>query len=118
MPFDFTNAPALLPVAEPVVENETQALLRKAKEVLQQRGWTQGHFSDGQSYCSLGAVRMARFGNAYETPMVAMDVYYYACDVLDLACGGHIVSYNDKMFRAKDDVLGIFDRAIELAATK
>jgi hypothetical protein len=69
-----------------------------------------GELEDGRGgYCALGAL------------MVDYDVdstkhYTAAIGALDTACGQDVVHYNNAPETTKDDVLGVFDKAIAQTA--
>jgi len=102
----------------------TAELLRRAKSLLEERGWTQGVYArvgdrpchpwadNPTSFCSAGAVMAA-------SQCVAQDGYSHLAEkaviALQGAIGGTVAFFNDAPGRTKDEVLAAFDRAIEIA---
>ena len=93
-----------------VVDSPAIAILRKAKNILEVRGWCQDQFCDWEtgSYCMIGALCRAHAmangsGSLYE-------------DVEDRLMGAihsnDIPMWNDIQGRTKEEVLAAFDRAI------
>jgi ABC-type amino acid transport substrate-binding protein len=108
----------------------TVDVLRRAKQVLIERGWTQGAYEciskDACGVCAIGAINAAAHdGDAdwesYQQPQPVMmavarmeeAVAAYTDDGPD-----GIVGFNDDVAKSVDDVLAAFDKAIALAETE
>lgn len=90
-------------------------VLRKAKGVLEDRGWCQKAFSaaDGGDcpVCAWGAINVARAG-APDAWMGSASARLFFEDAVD---GEGIASWNDHRGRSRGEVIAAFDRAIALA---
>lgn len=104
----------------PVVENETQRILRAALRRLGPNGefWFQGNCSHGDNVCAVtalgiaitGEVKCGRDSLGYcagrESPF-----YYY----LATAAGGFVPNLNDAPTTTFADIRAMFEKAIQLA---
>lgn len=91
-------------------------VLRKAKERLETYGWRKGAFIDTAGLCcAVGAVR--KVTERYPYSLTDLDVRESALKVLDSVLEGRtIVGFNDSPHTTKEDVLALFDKAIEAAS--
>lgn len=95
---------------------EIVKVLRDAKERLETKGWCQGHFvnSEGEC-CAVGAVRAVVGGRSPRWRHTRRGER--ALEVLDLVVAPRtIVGFNDSPHTSKEDVLALFDKAIEAAS--
>lgn len=98
-------------------------ILRRAKSALERKGWTRGALVRGEQLCSLGAVNFSVTGDGRNGPLKTKEGYKGhagAVDALNRVAkeAGHgfgIVNFNDHYATSSDDVLEMFDRAINLA---
>jgi len=96
-------------------------LLREAKRLIEEKGWTQGDFArnsrgNGVSVVSRTATCFCAFGALQANAVGHAASYIAACDILE-AClpEKSVVSYNDHPTTTKADILALYDRAIERA---
>lgn len=84
--------------------------LEKARNILIEKGWCQGHYQHDSAYCALGAIWLVGKGDQLEIEAIR---------ALKSAVGRDVVAWNDSRNRTKRQVLGAFTRAInaELKAT-
>jgi hypothetical protein len=95
-----------------------RSVLRDARSLIE-KGWTKYayfHVNDDGSlaYCAVGAVQKAGKKNAI-TSLLAQGVLD---DTVHEILGNkktHAIGYNDQIAQGKDDVLALFDKAIERA---
>lgn len=95
---------------------ETADILEKAAEVLDARGWCQGHYQDDQGQlCAVGAIRVATWGTARWDHSNAVE--YLASRMAQEAMSAHLgvediaVGWNDRPGRTKDEVIDTFKHA-------
>lgn len=87
-----------------------------------ERGWTQRHFAvaeDGRdvparskeacSWCALGAVQRA----SVDLPMANTDTVYVASQALAKVAQRNMAIFNDMPERTQQEILDLFDKAIE-----
>lgn len=107
------------PLVETKPESPELKAMRRARALIA-KGWTQGaahrtSWSWGRlrdSYCSLGAIRMATMGNPYITSLSALDLVGALAEAAGTDREG-IVGWNDCYpTQTKANVLAAFDRAI------
>lgn len=91
-------------------------ILRRGRELLQERGWVQGRLSSPNGYCALGAVYAASRelkGGRNRSVAVAHLAQVAAHRRGDFAVTySSIFRYNDLPGRQKRHVLSLFDAAI------
>lgn len=97
----------------PVLHNDPKEVidtLGRARDIIIEKGWCRGNYSDAQGrHCTLGAVMAAtNDGSIY----MYDDVINALQESLDNAGSYSIVSWNDRPTRRKRDVVRLFDRAI------
>jgi len=106
--------------------NNTVRLLLRAKEILQSMDWIQKkpmEFGNGiqiwpSACCAAGAIELAN------TVMPEQNVWHYAHQIMQEViykeCGKYhsVAFYNDQPSRTKEQMLALFDRAIQLASSK
>ena len=100
---------------------KASTLLRKAKRVIETKGWTQNKYhTKGDGYCVAGAIVQA------EHPKSFKEKSYFANDRTDgpfkylrlairVRRNYPVSQWNDRHSRTKKQVLAAFDRAIALA---
>jgi hypothetical protein len=99
-------------------------VLTKAKNVLKERGWTQGTYEDAlHRVCLLGACQVAAFGNARSYLESLDDICGLLVDAVNSVDGTayleddcEVANWNDDPERTVFDVERVLDRAIVLAA--
>lgn len=89
-----------------------QALLLKAADLLEQRGWVQGAFREAGRFCTLGAVRQA---SGYYRSQASVDtvnewqttetIYREVIANLDLSFPNGVVAWNDGPNQTKEGVI-------------
>ncbi len=97
-------------------------ILRAARQLLIDRGWTQGTFArdakgartlydapDAVCYCSLGAIMVVGRGFAPEASTLALT------KAIGSGHPANVAEWNDAKDRTKEEVLAAYDRAIVLA---
>lgn len=90
-------------------------ILRAAKRLLVDKGWTKGELKAHGRYCSMGAFRMAATGNPNGGVMGypdALKALHILKNAIYAAGGGEITGWNDQSNRTKKEVLKVFDTAI------
>lgn len=90
------------------MSKQTADVLKRAKERLETRGWVQGNFETARGCCAVGAIIAETLHNN--------DAFYAAENALDEALGMYavlITEWNDDPSRTKEEVLSLFDKAIE-----
>lgn len=107
------------------MSSSTAETLRKAKAVLQERGWTQGVFQDDDGkVCALGACRVVILGAAYPRhglsywPEDTVEAYLKAERALERCLPedvGSVARFNDDFAKDVTDVEQVFDCAIRKA---
>lgn len=95
--------------------------LRRARDLLLEKGWTQGTFDNTHGYCTLGA---CHYSFPQETPTSLRDA---TCSTMrnvlfttiQATYGAEhpaesmsVIIWNDTPGRTKDEVLAVFDQAI------
>lgn len=104
--------------------SETVEILRKAKALIDapekwtQRQYARNHAGDpicvlddsATCFCVVGALARSAEVEPHE---IEGGPFF---DLLRDACGGGVISFNDREYTCHDDVMAIFDRAIELAS--
>lgn len=98
----------------------TADVLRAAKQVLIERGWTQGKYVDDFGcVCSFGAINVAVTGDPRQSGSYRSSEEQAATEASRLvskAVDRELLDiWNDAVGRTKDDVLAAFDKAIALA---
>lgn len=102
----------------------TKQILIDAKQLLIDKGWTQGSFAKDTNgmpvhhyrdtavcFCLAGAVRRANDGVSGNFTEVA-DIL---ADLIPDVYEGEVACFNDDESTTKDDVLAVLDKAIEVA---
>jgi hypothetical protein len=101
-----------------VTDMSTADVLRKAKQVLIERGWTQGRYENKNGcVCAVGAINVVVHGAAANFNGSVPG--FYARGALREANGDRpVTDLNDHVWQTEDDVLAAFDRAIALAESE
>lgn len=95
-------------------EQSLKDTLVEARSLIQDVGWTQGTYAtyaEGNKvigYCALGALSATHAG-----PEIRHDAIMRLSKQTVQYNGSDIVSYNDAEGRTKEEVLAVFDQAIE-----
>jgi hypothetical protein len=100
MPFDGTYYETASPVTQMLIDGRQKL----------QRGWCQWIMRQRGSACMIGSLAITDF----ETFCTAEKLILEAIDDLGYSHSS-VVSFNDDLFRTKDEVLKVYDRAIELS---
>ena len=89
-------------------------LLRRARQLLVEEGWTQRTYRDGRGRCAFGAVREVAGSQRDLTEMCRRLVRASDCGSLSALMwdSTQIYSYNDITLKTTDEALAWFDRAI------
>lgn len=99
--------------------------LTRAKELINEKGWAKGAYQDSDGcLCALGAVRAASHpeGHVYELSSLSDEQYELMWESASHLAkfvpilGALVHEFNDHPDVTKEDVLDLFDRAIEAAA--
>lgn len=97
-------------------------VLRKAKALIEERGWTQGEYvSRDGAHCARGACYVA--SGSHVLPMYpvghiddsANDAQYALASAIGKELLHSVSDWNDEPGRTKKEVLAAFDKAIALA---
>jgi hypothetical protein len=89
----------------PVTVHDGLEVLKKTREILVRDGWCQYVWNNQSGeHCLYDAVSMASPCDVDE---------YVAVQIIQGLVGGNIIKWNDKPGRAKDEVLGVLDKAIK-----
>lgn len=110
MPFDVGTFPATIaPVRQ---DNETQAILRRAKALIGRHGWNRERRQDKEGrLCMVGAIALARGAINYNVQPNDPEI-----KALRQVTGARLIAlWNDHPRRRQADVYAAFDRAIEIA---
>lgn len=99
---------------------KTSDVLRKAGDVLRERGWCQGRRERDGRFCLVGAVEMSRAGVTAPVNSAASSEAYRdpALSVVSLVTAGRYRgadAFNDSAVRTVDEVLIAMDAAYVLA---
>lgn len=93
---------------------KTSELLRKAADVMKERGYCVGELEDKDGrVCALGAMYIAQFGTVDYTEYLQEGMYDTMCQVIPPTHG--IASWSNAV--GKDEVLKGFERGIAFAET-
>jgi hypothetical protein len=79
-------------------------VLKEARRLIEEEGWTQGAFHNSRGYCLVGAVEEATGYSDFGGEVVWE---------LDLQLGDNVLYWNDKPGRTKEEVVSLLDRTIE-----
>jgi len=95
-------------------------MLIQARECLRQ-GWCQGQSKRGDTYCMMGAVARVTGATNLSKGQPFRLLSLLGREINPQYCGTGIgtllAAYNDNKIRRKEDVLGIFDKAIARIAS-
>lgn len=93
--------------------------MKDARDLIKdERNWLKGQYEGQNSYCMLGAIRMAVSGDPYIQPSgsIDYDVCYRALDAIRKAVGGSvifdIVKFNDDKSTTHKDVIKVMNKAL------
>ena len=86
---------------------KTVDVLKQARQNIVEYGWIQGQYRTDEGYCALGAIEDVPVGD--QTRLGAIGALL---NQVPVTFGG-VAIYNDAEGRTKEDILGLFDRAIE-----
>ncbi len=91
----------------------TKTLLSAAKNLLQEeKRWGKGQFFGEKCFCIIGAIHKAKGGNNFETRVKAIrKLHKSLADIFPAHLD--IIEFNDSDSTNHDDVLELFDYAIE-----
>jgi hypothetical protein len=103
MPFDGTHYETASPVTQMLADGRQQL----------QRGWCQRITRQRGSACMIGSLEITDF----EIFRLAEQFILEAIDDLGYSHSS-VVSFNDDLFRTKDEILEVYDRAIELSTPR
>lgn len=97
----------------PPLEYTSVETLERAKKILTDHGWQRGNLGHGTGpHCIVGAViEVDGYRNYYQ-------VMSFIGSALGVETQSDVMRWNDRLWRRKDAVLKMFDRAIELAKEK
>jgi hypothetical protein len=97
-------------------------MLTAARDALVTVGWVQGHYSNSQGYCLVGAIR---HGSGYpddvawyrdqDVQNAYRDALVFVARAIDPrnSTEGDIIVWNDNLDRTSDEVVGLLNRVIE-----
>ena len=92
---------------------ETVDVIRGAKDALLTHGWIKGDAgSTRKGFCLAGAIGYSGQGDTRITPKA----YHLVAEAAELNSPGHIAPWNDHPMRSFEDVIGVLDKAMLLAA--
>jgi hypothetical protein len=94
---------------------KTSEVLRKAGDVLRERGWCQQYREHEGSHCLVGAVEMARKGTISPFSTQESSLAYRDPALSFLPIEESVDSFNDRTGRTREDVLVTLDAAYVLA---
>lgn len=105
--------------------SEVTAVLKRAKQIIEEDGWTQGTYGDNDGpVCALGAIRRAIYGQTYVpgfTERERESNLYRSIGIRIAEIIGDpnypfdgLVQFNDTHGRTKEEVLKVFNDAISL----
>lgn len=103
--------------------SEIALVLKRAKELLEQEGWTQRYYHDAYgARCAVGALRDSAFGVTEGKPWNdGFDLFKKSEVAVCRVIGGNveypgdaITQYNDAPERTQEEVLNMFDAAVAL----
>ena len=94
-------------------------ILKEARDLLN-KGWTKGMYTDmNGAYCAVGALRQVAtgdYGLEHVVPMLFECIPNHPSEFREWwNQWDEIVSFNDRLSTAKEDVLALFDCAIQKA---
>lgn len=97
--------------------NDLTTVLTAARAMIVTNGWVRGVYEGDCGVCAVGAIRRA--GADYDMETTAVRALFKCLpDVHKVALGpfSAVFNWNDHVARSADDVLALFDRAIEVSS--
>lgn len=93
-----------------MVQETPKSLLKKTKEIILEKGWTQGQYQNHLGQVCLSQALWLAAKNNLEVERLVTDAIYQKTHH-----HYRIIGYNDGITRTKEDILNVLDRAIALA---
>lgn len=95
---------------------KTSELISRTIEVLEQRGWTKGHYEDGRGFCLMGAVGKASDEAGHRGTrerFLIIDAIYKVLPAADQEI--LLTTWNDRKSRTFPQVVKLLEKARDVA---